>query len=43
MPFRENGIATIVSGVDAGQRGLIAFGVVWLGVMEALARVVSQR
>ena len=38
-----NGIATIVSVVGAGRRGSIAFGVVWLGVMEALARVVRPR
>ena len=29
--------------VDAGRRGCTAFGVVWLGVMEALARVVKPR
>ena len=28
VPFQENGIATIVRGVDAGRRGRIAFGVV---------------
>ena len=44
VPFRENGIATIVRGVDAGRRGRIAFGVVvWLGVMVALARVEKPR
>ena len=42
-PFRENGIATIVSVVGAGRRGYIAFGVVWPGVMEALARVFRPR
>ena len=42
-PFQVNGIATIVSVVGAGRRGCIAFGVVWLGVMEALARVVRPR
>ena len=39
MLFLENGIATIVRGVGAGQRGRIAFGVVWQGVKVALARV----
>ena len=42
-PFQVTGIATIASVVGAGWRGCIAFGVVWPGVMEALARVVRPR